>query len=231
MNNQSRYDNDEIQALFLDYATGNLDEGLSLLVASLLTLCPEARGLIRQYEDLGGALIETCCLEEQMNEGALQSVLERLEHHQNRSGGETGNDMQDITISTFSSLECIPQAIYIQISTLHRIEPKWKKCAHGTKMLKIPLENSEYSAMVVNMAPGKGKIPHGPSNTEITLVLDGSYKDELGEHKKGDLIFSTGIPKHHPEANPVTGCTCLILHDSSSGLRGALKFLDFFRRT
>ena len=52
------------EALLLDYAAGNQDEPVSLLVATHLALCPACRATVERFETVGGAMIEE--LEEQM---------------------------------------------------------------------------------------------------------------------------------------------------------------------
>ena len=47
-------------ALLMSYASGNLDEGFSLVVATHISLCDECRARLESFEAVGGAMVEKC---------------------------------------------------------------------------------------------------------------------------------------------------------------------------
>ena len=50
------------------------------------------------------------------------------------------------------------------------------------------------------MAPGRGYAPHRHVGTEDVLVLQGGYRDELGEHRRGDHVHYPAGSTHAPQA-------------------------------
>ena len=56
--------------LLMGYATGNLPEAFSLVVATHISLCDECRARLGSFEAVGGALIE----EDDMAKAAIRGV-------------------------------------------------------------------------------------------------------------------------------------------------------------
>ena len=61
-NNQAHNISQEyLTNLMMDYATGALDEGLALVMASYVSISPYAREQLRYLEEIGGALLCQDC--------------------------------------------------------------------------------------------------------------------------------------------------------------------------
>ncbi len=56
-----------------------------------------------------------------------------------------------------------------------------------------------------------------------TLVLRGSYMDEIGRFRSGDLADLDSTIHHRPVADPDGPCICLIAIDEKPGFSGVLS--------
>jgi len=88
---------------------------------------------------------------------------------------------------------------------------KWKKVAGGISEAQLFIDN-ETQCEFIYMAPG-GKVPvHTHQGSETTLVLEGSFEDELGEYKTSDFIIRDAQHNHQPHSKE--GCLCFSVLDS-----------------
>lgn len=71
-----------------------------------------------------------------------------------------------------------------------------------------------------------GEVPHHTHNGfEITLILDGSFTDEMGSYGVGDFMWLNGEHKHQPET--VEGCLCYtVVSDSLHFSHGVSRLLN-----
>ncbi|MDE0981866.1 MAG: ChrR family anti-sigma-E factor [Gammaproteobacteria bacterium] len=88
---------------------------------------------------------------------------------------------------------------------------KWKKVAGGISEAQLFIDD-ETQCEFIYMAPG-GKVPvHTHQGSEATLVLEGSFEDELGEYKTSDFIIRDAQHNHQPRSKE--GCLCFSVLDS-----------------
>ncbi|WP_435237725.1 ChrR family anti-sigma-E factor [Psychromonas sp. PT13] len=72
----------------------------------------------------------------------------------------------------------------------------------------------------------KGQIPeHHHKGYELTLLLDGSFQDEMGTYQKGDFIWIDGELNHSPYTDK--GCLCYAVQNAPLHfVRGMSKVLN-----
>jgi putative transcriptional regulator len=98
---------------------------------------------------------------------------------------------------------------------------KWKKVAGGISEAQLFLDN-ETMCEFIYMAPGCQVPVHTHQGSESTLVLDGSFGDELGEYKAADFIIRDAQHNHQPRSEE--GCLCFAVLDSP------LRFTEGFAK-
>ncbi|WP_413701478.1 ChrR family anti-sigma-E factor [Psychromonas sp. KJ10-10] len=71
-----------------------------------------------------------------------------------------------------------------------------------------------------------GRIPqHQHKGYELTLLIDGSFTDEMGTYQKGDFIWLDGSQTHSPYTE--NGCLCYAVQDAPLHfVRGMSKVLN-----
>ena len=219
MNNHSKQ---QIELFLLEYAAGNLDPARSLIAASYVTMCPYARQYFVQCEALGGTLIEYECEPVPMSSNCINSLLEKIDT-QDQPCEEPCDK------NSFCDEVNLPDPLAEHIS-IHVSAPRWRSFSKGIKYVSIPNDSGSFSAWLIKMAPNARSIYHTHPGTEITLVLEGSYHDEFGQYKRGDIVINDNTVEHQPIAED-KGCLCLVATDLPVRYSGALgTLLNFFIR-
>jgi putative transcriptional regulator len=195
--------NDE---LLLRYATGQTDEGVSLIVATHLALCPQCRRGVTDAEAVGGAMLE----DEKsvpLDSDALRSVLSRLD--------TAPAAKPQAECGTFVAPE--PLRSYIG-GDLDKV--KWTDL-FGGMYFKPLFKRGKSRVYLIRSKAGSGTGWHTHSGEELTLCLTGGYTDETGQYARGDLQITTPEVLHRPVADE--GEDCIVLAVSE----GRLKFSNF----
>ena len=109
---------------------------------------------------------------------------------------------------------------------------KWKSIFKGFREFNIPLKDSD-TIKLIKMNPGISVPLHSHNGKEYILVIDGSFCDEYGEYKKGDMQINDQKIKHHPIASNKNGCICLSITERDviffGKLGSALNLFTFIK--
>lgn len=205
-------ENDE---LLMSYAAGGLDEAMSLVVASHLTLSPESRTRVAEYEALGGAVIEE--IEPvAVSKTALDSVLARLDEEETEalqpaetSPGESARDGHSLPA---------PLRRYVgpDIEKL-----RWKRLMPGVREAEFAIDGGA-RARLMRIESGVAVPKHSHRGREATLVLEGAYRDATGLYDRGKLQLADAELDHQPAATGEEACLCLVVTDAPIRLTGKL---------
>lgn len=102
----------------------------------------------------------------------------------------------------------------------------WKRIGPGIWHFPIPLSKGATGDLrLVKVAPGKELPEHGHRGEELTLLLRGSYHDEIGTFEEGDIADLDDEVEHRPVADEVTGCICLIANEKKARFKGLIARL------
>lgn len=196
--------------ILLDYASGSLPEPLSLLVATHLALCPEARRQVRDFERLGGALLEE--LEPApLADDAFEHTLCLIDR-----GPSGAAERPAMPAAGQESVVPEPLRSYLGTSL---DELAWKKRGAGIEEYGLPTADDRFRVAMYRIGPGRAIPEHGHEGAEFTLVLDGAFSDGTGRYGRGDVsVQDAGDETHHPVADAERGCICLAV------MAGPLKF-------
>ena len=188
-------------ATLMAYASGSVSEAASLVLATHLSQCPECRARLEQMEEVGGMVFEADP-GMAMSDGALNDIMALID-------GEVMESPAKPTIKTkphgelpFPLSDLLPDGFD---------EIDWKTMAPGVKSYTlIETPGTKSSAKLLKIAPGVTIPEHGHSDMELTLILQGSYSDEIGRFKKGDIADLDPDTEHQPIADTHEDCICLI---------------------
>ena len=90
---------------------------------------------------------------------------------------------------------------------------KWKSIYKGFREFNLPLKDKD-TIKLIKMDPGTSVPLHSHNGKEYILVIDGSFSDEYGEYKKGDMQINDQNIKHHPTACNKNGCVCMSITEN-----------------
>ncbi len=187
-----------------DYAAGRLDEARAVVVATHLAMCEQCACEVAELEALGGHLLETA-EPVPMAIDALETVLARAD--------ATANIVlpASLTVDRFANEapeRRLPLSEYLNGSI---DDVKWRPVAPGIAQHVIEAEGYRRGVLrLLKIAPGTRMLEHSHRGEELTLILRGAYKDEIGEFSVGDLADLDGEHTHQPEAFGDEPCICLI---------------------
>ncbi|MAE50359.1 MAG: hypothetical protein CMH27_00970 [Micavibrio sp.] len=206
--------------LLMDYAAGRLAEAQNMIIAAHICMSGNARQKLRQYESLGGYMLENECAPVSMCASALDNTLSLLDQVRHEAEHKSQNNIfpGNITVPT-PITECLET---------NRVNAKWRMLFPGLETFKVKLNCPRHNVRFIKAAP-KVKTPHHThGGVEITLVLDGAYEDEYGQYKRGDLVISDENQRHTPQSCARRGCVCLIVSDTPVRFTGLWRILNYF---
>lgn len=190
-------------ALLLDYAAGNLAEGWSLAIATHLAMCPECRERLDLVEATAGELFD----EIEPVAGAAdawESFSVLLENEPAPTRAKTTPDPK-------VELGEIPQPLRDYVGRFDQI--KWKRIGNAHQVL-LPINDGETQVRLLRIPAGKPVPEHTHGGRELTLVLQGSFHDEVDRFGPGDLEEADGSLTHQPIAGAEADCICLAVTDA-----------------
>ena len=206
-------------ATLMSFSNCSLDRSFSILVSCHLLHCARCRSRLRQAEQLGAELLQRL-QPEAVSAQCKQQLLARL-------------DLPDLqptgSIAATESSNAEPQTsadlIPAPLRNWHAFDFDtlvWKRIAPGIRQHKIAIPGGHLS--LLRIAPGTSIPAHGHGGSELTLILRGSYSDEIGRFKPGDVADLDDEVEHQPIADRNQDCICLVATDAP------LRFHDWVPR-
>lgn len=197
------------QELIQAFVTGVLPVSLSVGVAAHIEMCEQCKSLAADLtEQAANSVFElsTSSLVEAPEDTDLMEMLEGI--------------TEDDSLDELSVLE--PPCITVDERkiTLPRVFNQlplkgWSKLGDVSRA-RIELEEEPLRSSLLNIAPNGGVPMHTHKGFELTLILEGSFSDDLGEYMAGDFIWLNHEHTHSPVTSE--GCLCYTVSD------GAQKF-------
>lgn len=199
------------ESLLTEYASGCLDEAMSLLVATHASMSERARQHIQIVEDVCGTLIETQETDQiSMSRTCLDQTLELLEMRARplRCDIEPSSKTTSFHIKELESC-AIPSVLEAYLSRSKR-PLKWHRAAPGIAFIDILMtSNCNSTLQLIKIDPSKPTPRHSHDDIEATLVLNGAFEDETGLYMAGDMVVVDKTIEHTPVAHPQMGCICI----------------------
>ncbi|SOD90317.1 ChrR family anti-sigma-E factor [Caenispirillum bisanense] len=203
--------------LLVAYAAGSLDEGLSLMVATHLALCPACRTKVTAAESMGAALVDEMP-PEPLAEDALKSILARLDEPEPAPPPPPAPPTQvDET-----TLRTIPEPLRSYLSGNLDALP-WRSLGPAVRSVELPTQGAK--ARLFRIKPGAALPEHSHNGAEYTLVLAGGFSDEVGSFARGDVACADETLLHQPIADPGEPCLCLAVTDAPLRFTGVVPRL------
>lgn len=198
--------------LLESYAAGTLSEGWSIAVATHLSLCPSCRLRLKNYECLGGKLLEELPADTSVDK-AWEAVRSRL---------------ADTAVKTRQKRpELQPQAPVLPEPLRSYLggdvdKLKWRALGRGASHILIPTNDTSSTVRLLKIPAGKPVPEHGHGGRELTLVLSGSFTDGDETFARGDIEDANSDIIHQPIATPDADCICLAVTDAPLRFRSWL---------
>ncbi|MDO8883173.1 ChrR family anti-sigma-E factor [Pseudotabrizicola sp.] len=190
--------------LLMAYAAAELPEAFNLVIAAHLSMCDECRARSMAFDALGGAVIEdsTC----DMSAGSLETCLARI-------GAMSQTDAP--LARRQDSVLPAPLMDYVGGGV---DSVKWRPLGMGVRQAILRTGDKGASARLLYIPAGASMPDHGHNGLELTLVLQGAFRDEADRFARGDVEIADASVEHTPVAEAGEACICLV------ATQGSLKF-------
>ncbi|THD83844.1 transcriptional regulator [Aliigemmobacter aestuarii] len=185
--------------LLMAYSAGQLPEAFGLVVATHLSMCDECRARAGAFDAVGGSMIERCGTIA-MDDGSLDAVLARLSGapeprpEPRRRKGLFPTPLADVIGGDLDAV-------------------KWRPIGMGVRQAILPMAK-DASARLLHIPAGQAVPDHGHRGMELTLVLQGAFRDESDRFGPGDLEIADEEMEHTPVAEAGADCICLAATDA-----------------
>jgi putative transcriptional regulator len=182
------------------YSGGDLPEAFNLVVATHVSLCDVCRALLASFDAVGGAILADAEAAT-MSEDSLASCLDRIEMLP-----------QATTRQPLKRVGCFPAPLADYIDG-GPDQVKWRPLGMGVKQAILPT-GSDASARLLYIPAGQAVPDHGHRGLELTLVLQGAFRDDSDRFGPGDIEIADEAVEHTPVAEDGPACICLAATDA-----------------
>ncbi|WP_212523037.1 ChrR family anti-sigma-E factor [Actibacterium sp. MT2.3-13A] len=198
-------------ALLMGYAAGALPEAFNLVIAAHVSLCDECRARLGSFEALGGAVLEDADAEAALADDSFAATLARIAARPAEAPGPAPKP----------GLFPTPLQDYVG-GDLAAV--KWRGFGTGVRQAILP--TSSAATVRLLCIPGGVAVPdHGHRGLELTLVLQGAFRDEDGRFGPGDVEVAGEEMEHTPVAEAGEDCICLAATDAPLRFKSLLPRL------
>lgn len=194
-------------AMLAAYAAGNLQHAFAVVVASHVSLCAQCRVALEAHQAVGGAILE--------DTGAVT----------------VSSSLKDNILAQLDA-PVTPEPVYERsgifpgpvMEAMKGRAPRWKKLGMGVRQ-DILSADANGSVRLLYIPPGQAVPDHSHNGLELTLVLQGSFSDEIGRFGVGDMEIADEDLEHTPVADPGDPCICLAATDARLRFRALVPRL------
>lgn len=192
------------------YSNNRLEEGWALLIASHIAICDECTKALHEMEHLSGVMLESAPIESKDLSVSFAATMERL----NVLNQATEEASPDFSHSAQAKSDCnvLPFPLIKKIGVdLGNI--KWKPLGVGA--YHYPIKTNDNTMVRLLKIPKGSAVPeHSHRGMELTLVLQGSFADNISSFRRGDVQETDETIEHQPIAANDIDCICLAVTDA-----------------
>lgn len=196
------------------YSAGSLPEAFSLVVATHVSMSDDSRARLEAYDAIGGAMLDDSDTVE-MSDGSFEATMAMIARspkdpivakpaRRERTSGLFPKPLRDYVGGDVEAV-------------------RWRSVGMGVKQAILKSEGSA-SVRLLYIPTGMAMPDHSHGGTEMTLVLQGAFRDEVDEFARGDVEVADQSLHHTPVAIGHEDCICLSATDAK------LKFTSILPR-
>ena len=196
-------------ALLLSYSAGTLPEAFGVVVATHVSLCDECRARLESFEAVGGSLLEGAGAVE-VSDDALEATMALI--------AAAPQVLAPANVSKPGAVLPMPVQSYIggDLDKVH-----WRSIGGGVRQAVLDTRGGESVRLLA--IPGGAAMPdHGHRGMELTLVLQGAFRDEYARFGRGDVEVANEDVSHTPVAEEGVDCICLAATDAPLRFKGVI---------
>ncbi|MET3925674.1 ChrR family anti-sigma-E factor [Devosia sp. 2618] len=192
------------------FSAGTLEGPYATVIATHLAMSPGGRETLRHIDTIGGALLSAEPRAE-ISVGALDRLM-----------GALGDERIVVTPPDERGTDSVPLPLQQYLpGGLDAVRWQWTGPGVATADLDWG-DDGKSRLMLLRVGAGRRVPEHGHGGHELTLILQGAYKDRFGVFARGDIADHDEDVEHQPIAEPGEDCICLVAVDAKLTFRGRL---------
>lgn len=205
----------------MEYASGCLDEAQALIVATHMSLSPDAQKIVAEYESIGGSMLKECCAPVAMKSDALKCVMDKIDKLEKP---QTCTEKLKKKCGDKDLPTCL--AGYMKTRT-------WKSGPQGHEVIHIKTTCGGYTAQLMKLKPGASLQSRSEGKAELSVVLEGSFAGGNITYRRGDLIIIENNDSAILHSDEAQGAVCFIVRPAVSPFRdwAGKIFAAFYPKT
>ena len=197
MNKMTQIKHHLTNQLLIGYSAGTLPEAFSLVVATHLSMCDICRAAAEAFDAIGGSILDLE-IQAPLEDDAFTRTLAMISKGPIASKAALVSDVPT------------PLSAYIG-GDLRDV--KWRSVGMGVRQSVLKTSKSA-TARLLYIPAGSTVPDHGHRGTELTLVLQGAFRDETALFAAGDVEVANEDLNHTPVAEIGEDCICLAATDA-----------------
>ena len=192
--------------VLLGHATGALPQAFDLVVATHVSLNDDARARLQAFEAVGGVVLEDLEVAP-LADSSLEQTLAKI-------------DLPIPLDEPMAASGLFPVPLRKAVGG-DEGAVQWRSVAGGVKQCVLHSDD-DGTARLLLIPAGKAMPAHSHNGAEMTLVIQGAYRDEDGVFARGDLEVADEAVSHTPIAEPGEDCICLVATNARLKFEGLL---------
>lgn len=194
--------------VLMGYASGSLAKAFDLVLATHVSLNDDARARLETFEALGGAIL--CDMDTDdvdLADDSLEQTMAKIRGSAPIERPAPSNGLFPTPLQSMVGGDA--DAV------------RWRNIGGGVKQCVLHSDDGG-TVRLLSIAAGRAMPAHSHHGTEMTLVLQGAYRDEDGVFARGDLELADTDTNHQPVAEPGQDCICLVATNAKLKFQGLL---------
>ena len=196
-------------AILQDFVDGNLADAVSLIVASHVELCEHCQKQVSMLTaQAADSAFESDSLELKLSDSEIDAFLvDYGEFDFDAINQITADLSQAVEVVVEAQQETVSNTTFTIPRALNSVVRKdWMNLGKISRA-RLDFDDESHHTSLLHIDKD-GQVPcHTHKGFEITLLLEGSFEDEMGVYNKGDFIWLDGEHTHQPATKE--GCVCL----------------------
>lgn len=204
------------EASLIALSSGTLDARLALAATAHIELCSKCRADLRLADRMGGAM-----LIDQPPVSTAQDGLARCWDSIDATGRSVAREAEPAPAETIALPPVLADFLPDDIESL-----PWRRLTPKIEQYRLEGLGTEPGWIrLFRFQPGAVVPTHRHSDAEMSLVLQGSYSDEAGKFRVGDIEDLDVSDRHRPTVDSAEPCIALIATSGPIVFEGKLDRL------
>ncbi|MBO7910835.1 cupin domain-containing protein [Vibrio sp. G41H] len=203
-------------AILKDFVDGTLADSVSLIVSSHVELCQHCQQQVSMLTaQAANSVFESDTSAFESDTSGLQLSDSEMDAFLSDDGEFDFDAIAQITADSSQAIEVTPEVQQVTVAdttftiprALNSVARKdWMNLGKISRA-RLDFDDEAHHTSLLHIDKD-GQVPcHTHKGFEITLLLEGSFEDEMGVYNKGDFIWLDGDHTHQPATKE--GCVCL----------------------